>query len=70
VIVGIVGELENVGREEGLLLGGIAILCRVFEENRIRVAGDVFMGVYGDQGGRVNCGIYVVSEKTLSETGD
>lgn len=70
VVVGIVGELENVGRKKGFLLRGIAILCRVLEENGIRVAGDVFMGVHGDQGGRVDCGIDVVSEKTLPEAGD
>ena len=70
VIVGIVGKLEDVGREKSFLVGGITILCRVFEENGIRVAGNVFMGVYSDQGGRVYSSVDVVSEKTLSEAGD
>ena len=49
VIVSIVGKLEDVGRERSLLLGGTTILCRVLEENGIRVTGDVFMGIDGDQ---------------------
>ena len=70
VIVGIVGKLENVRRERGLLFGGVAILCRIFEENGIRVAGNVFMGIHGDQGGRIYCGVNFVSEETLPEAGD
>ena len=45
VIVGIVSKLENVGRKRGFLVGGIAMLCRIFEENGIRVAGDAFLQV-------------------------
>jgi hypothetical protein len=70
VVVGIVRELEDMGRERGLLLGGVAILCGIFEENGIGVAGNVFVGVQGDQGGGVYRGVDVVSEKTLSEAGD
>ena len=70
VIVGVVGELKNVGRERSLLVGGVSILCRIFEENGIRVAGNVFVRIHGDQGGRIYCGIDVVSEKTFSEAGD
>ena len=50
VVVGIIGELEDVGREESLLLGGVAILCGILEENGVCVAGDVFVRIYGDQG--------------------
>ena len=50
VVVGIVGELEDVGRERSLFFGGIAILCGIFEENGVRVTGDVFMGIHDDQG--------------------
>jgi len=53
MVVGVVGELENVGRKRDLFLGGIAILCGIFEENGVRVAGDVFVWVQGDQGRRV-----------------
>ena len=70
MIVGIVGKLEDVGRERSFLVGGTAILCRIFEENGIRVAGDVFMGIHGDQGGGVDCRVDIVSEKTLSEAGN
>ena len=70
MVVSIVGELEDMGREEGLLLGGIAKLCGIFVENGIRVAWDIFMGVYDDQGGGINGGIYVVSEETFPEAGD
>lgn len=50
MVVGIIGELEDVGREESLLLGGVAILCGILEENGVCVAGDVFVRIYGDQG--------------------
>lgn len=70
MVVSIVGELEDVRGEECLFFGGIAMLCGIFEENGIRVAGNVFMGVHGDQNGGANGGIDVVSEKTLSEAGD
>lgn len=53
MIVGVVGELENVGRERNFFLGGIAILCGIFEKNGVCVAGDVFVGVQCDQGRRV-----------------
>jgi hypothetical protein len=46
------GKLEDVGREERLVFGGIAIaLCGIFETNGIRVAGNILVGVYSDQGG-------------------
>ena len=70
MIVGIVGELKDVRREGCLFFGGIAILCGIFEENGIRVAGNVFVGVEGNQNGGINGGIDVVSEKTFSEAGD
>lgn len=70
MVVSIVGELKDVRREGCLFFGGISILCGIFEENGIRVTGDVFMRVYGDQSGRINGGIDVVGEKTLSEAGD
>ena len=68
MVVSIIGKLEDVGREECLFLGGIAILGGIFEKNGIRVAGNVLVGVYGDQGAGADGGIDVVSEKTLSET--
>jgi hypothetical protein len=67
MIVSIIGKLEDVGREECLVLGGIAILRGIFEKNGIRVAGNILMGVYGDQGGGIKGGIDVVREETLSE---
>jgi len=70
VVVGIVGKLKDVGRERSLLLGGVAILCGIFEENGIGVTGNVFVGVHGDEGRGVYCGVDVVSEKTLPEAGD
>ena len=70
VVVSIVGELKDVRRERCLFFGGITILCGIFEENGIRVAGDVFVGVHGNQNGRTNGGVDVVSEKTLPEAGD
>ena len=48
MVVGVVGELENVGREGNFFVGGIAILCGIFEENGVCVAGDVFVGVQCD----------------------
>ena len=38
VVVGIIGELEDVGREGSLLLGGVAILCGVLEDYEAHVA--------------------------------
>ena len=70
MVVSIVGKLEDVGRERCLFFGGITIFCGIFEENRIRVAGNVFVRVQGNQNGGVNGGIDVVSEKTFSEAGD
>jgi hypothetical protein len=70
MVVSIVSELKDVGRERGFFFGGIAILCGILEEDRIRVAGDVFVGVHGNQDGRINGGIDVVSKKTFSEAGD
>ena len=70
VIVSIVGKLEDMGRERSFLLRGITILCRVFEENGIRVTGNVFMGVDGDQGGGAYCSVDVVGEKAFSEAGN
>ena len=70
VIVSIVGKLEDMGRKRSLLLGGTTILCRIFEENGIRVTGDVFMGINGDQGRGVYCSVDVVCEETFPEAGD
>ena len=70
VVVGVVGELEDVGRERDLVIGCISILRGILEKNGVCVAGDVFVGVQGDQGRRVYCGVDVVSEKTLSEARD
>ena len=38
VVAGIIGELEDVGREGSLLLGGVAILCGILEDNGAHVA--------------------------------
>ena len=38
VVVGIIGELEDVGREGSLSLGGVAILCSVLEDYEAHVA--------------------------------
>ena len=70
VVVGVIGELEDMGRERNLLLRGIAILCGIFEENGVCIAGDVFVRVQSNQGRRIQRGVDVVSEKTLSEAGD
>jgi len=70
MVVGVVGKLKDMGRERNLLVRGIAILCGIFEENGVCVAGDVFVGIQGDQGRRIQCGVDVVSEETLSEAGD
>jgi hypothetical protein len=70
MVVSIVRKLEDVGRKRCLFLGGIAILCCIFEENGISVAGNVFVWVDCDQGGGINGGIDVVSEKTLPEAGN
>ena len=70
MVVSIVCELEDMGRKWCLFLGGIAILCCIFEENGIRVTGDVFVWVDGDQGGGIDGGIDVVSEKTLPKAGN
>jgi len=70
MVVSIVGKLKDVRREGCLFFGGILILGSVCEKSGIRVAGDVFMGVYGGQSGGIDGGINVVGEKTLSEAGD
>lgn len=48
MVVSVVGELKDMGRERSLFFGGIAILGGIFEENGIRVTGDVFVGVHSD----------------------
>ena len=50
MVVSIIGELEDVGRERSLFFGGIAMLCPIYEENGVHAAGDVFMGIHDDQG--------------------
>lgn len=70
VIIGIIGELKDVGREGSLLVGGVAILRGILEENGVRVAGDVFVRIHGDKGGGIERGVYIVSEKTFSEARD
>lgn len=70
MITGIVGELADVGREKRLLLGGVAIVRGILEENGVRVGGDTFMGIHGDEGGGIQRGVCVVSEKTFLEARD
>ena len=70
MVVSVVGELKDMGREGCFFFGGIAIFCGILEENRVRVAGNVFVGVHGNQNGGINGSIDVVSEKTFSEAGD
>jgi hypothetical protein len=70
VVVGIVGELEDV-RGEGLLVAGrVAVLCGVLVEDVVGVGGDVFVGVEGDEGGRADGGVDGVCHEALAEAGD
>lgn len=49
MVVGIVGELEDVWGESVLVLRGVPILCSILVEDGIGVGGDVFVRVEGDE---------------------
>lgn len=70
MVVGIVGELEYVGRQGNLVLGGVAVLCGIFVQNGIGIAGYVFIGVDGDKSRGSDVCVDVVSEETFAETRD
>ena len=54
VVVGIVCQLENVWWQVLLVRSGIAVLCGVFGENLVAIAGDVLVGIEGNDGRGTN----------------
>ena len=70
MVVGIVCELEYVGRVWDLVLSRIPIVCSVFLENGVGVGSDILVRVDSDEGGGSHVGVDGVGHKALAETGD
>jgi len=67
VIVRIVGELENVGRERLLVLGRVAVLGSILVHNAVCIGTNILVWVESDENRRTNVCVNVVGHKTLSK---
>ncbi|KAI9065214.1 hypothetical protein FKP32DRAFT_505701 [Trametes sanguinea] len=70
VVVGIVGQLEDVRREAGLLRRCVAVFGGIFVQDCVRVTWYVFVGVHGDEGGGSDGGVDVVIHEPFADARD
>ena len=70
VVVGIVGKLEDMGREADFVGRGIAVLGRVLVEDCVGITGNVLVRVYGDECAGADVSVDVVCHEPFSDAGD
>lgn len=70
VVVGIVGELEDVGREADFVGRGIAVLGRILVEDRVGITGNILVRVYCDESIGADVSVDVVCHEPFSDAGD
>ena len=70
VVVGVVGELEDMRGKGGLVFRRVPIVCGILLEDRVGVGCDVLVWVDCDEGGGSDAGVNCVGHETLAETGD
>jgi len=69
VIVGTVGELEDVGRKWNLVLSHVLIACGVLLKDGVGIRGDIFVRVDSHKGRGSGASVDVVGHEALAEMG-